>query len=71
MKDSDGMDPYGRGGREELAGGEGAKTITRMYCMRNESIILITRGELCAQYLLFSQEFPAGMDLCPAKPLPF
>jgi hypothetical protein len=38
MRDRKGMDPEGRGGREELGGVEGEVYIIRIDCMRKKSI---------------------------------
>lgn len=38
MRDVKVMDLVGRGGGEELGGGEGGKTIIRMYYVRGKSI---------------------------------
>ena len=36
MKDRNGVDPDGRGGRGELGGGNGRKIVFRLHCMRKE-----------------------------------
>lgn len=41
MRERKGVDPEGRGGGEELRGGEGVETIIRVCCVRKECIFSI------------------------------
>ena len=38
MRDRKGVDPNGRGGRDQLARREGGETVIMVYCMRKESV---------------------------------